>query len=106
LKDFNRENRSIESKTYSAATLSTTNLTWTDLRSKKSLCDERRAVSRVNHGTFRNPAVNLHYCISSSVTSQRTENASGRAVSMLLLCRETSGNYYNNCTEYINIVCG
>ena len=43
------ENLSIQRKTYPSATLSTTNLTWTDLGSKLVLHSERLAANHLSH---------------------------------------------------------
>jgi hypothetical protein len=47
------ENRSTRVKTCPSATLSTTNLTWTEPGSNPGLRGERPATSRLSHGTSR-----------------------------------------------------
>jgi len=49
--DTDRESQGTGTKTCSSATLSTTNLTWTDLESKPDLHAERPMNHRLNHGT-------------------------------------------------------
>jgi hypothetical protein len=49
--DTDKESRSTRKKTSPNATLSTTNLTWIDLRSKAVLRCERPATNRLHHGT-------------------------------------------------------
>jgi hypothetical protein len=46
-----RENRNTRGKTCPIATLSTTNLMWTDPESKPGLRGERPATNRLSHGT-------------------------------------------------------
>jgi hypothetical protein len=55
-----RENRSTRGKTGPAATLSTTNLTWTDLGSNPGLDGERPTTNRLSHGTAKTK-INLKY---------------------------------------------
>jgi hypothetical protein len=45
------ENRQLGKKTCPSATLSTTNLTWTDPGSNPGLRGERPATNRLSHGT-------------------------------------------------------
>jgi hypothetical protein len=46
-----RKNRNTRGKTYPGTTLSTTNLTWTNLKSKLGLRRESPATNLLNHGT-------------------------------------------------------
>jgi hypothetical protein len=56
------ENRSTREKTCPSATLSTTNPTWTDLRSNPGLRGEKPATNRLSHGT----ALWLHVTVANS----------------------------------------
>jgi hypothetical protein len=63
------ENRSTRRKTCPSATLSTTNLTWTDPGSNPGLRGERPATNRLSHGTAQ---IRTLLCV------KETEVATGR----------------------------
>jgi len=55
------ENRSTRKMTCLRATLSTTNLTWTDLESKPGLRSGGPATNRLNHDRAVRMEINLNY---------------------------------------------
>jgi len=56
-----RGNRSTDPETFASATLSTTNLTWTDLGSNTCLRGVRPATDRLSHVTAIKVKINLNY---------------------------------------------